>query len=51
VTLIIGIPLYGCIQAIWTPLYFKTALFTVAYYFATGVVRFSVEKQISWACS
>ena len=37
VTLIVGIPLYGLIQSWWTPLYLKTALFAVAYYFATGL--------------
>jgi len=37
VTLIVGVPLYGCIQAIWTPLYLKTAVFAVLYYFATGL--------------
>ena len=37
VTLIVGIPLYGCIQAIWTPLQWRTALFAIAYYFATGL--------------
>ena len=37
VSLIVGIPLYGLIQAIWTPLRLKTALFAVAYYFMTGL--------------
>jgi len=37
VTLIVGIPLMGCIAAFWTPVYLKTALFTVVYYFATGL--------------
>jgi len=37
VTLILGIPLYGCIQAIWTPLRLQTALFAVVYYFWTGL--------------
>ena len=35
--LIVGIPLLGCIQAIWTPLYWQTAVWTVAYYFMTGL--------------
>ena len=37
VTLIVFIPIYGCVQAIWTPLYLKTAIFAVLYYFATGL--------------
>ena len=37
VTLIVGVPLYGLIQAWWTPLQWKTTLFAVAYYFATGL--------------
>jgi stearoyl-CoA desaturase (delta-9 desaturase) len=37
VTLIVGIPLYGCIQASWAPLYLKTAIFAVVYYFWTGL--------------
>jgi hypothetical protein len=37
VTLIVGIPIYGMIQAYWTPLQWKTAVFAVAYYFATGL--------------
>jgi stearoyl-CoA desaturase (delta-9 desaturase) len=37
VTLIIGIPMYGMIQAYWTPLQLKTAIFAVVYYFATGL--------------
>ena len=37
VTLIVGIPLYGVVQAFWTPLYLQTALFAVVYYFATGL--------------
>ena len=34
---IIGIPLVGCVAAWWTPLQWKTAVFAVAYYFATGL--------------
>ncbi len=34
---IVGIPLYGCIQAFWVPLKWQTALFAVAYYFMTGL--------------
>lgn len=37
VSLIVGIPLYGLIQAIWTPLRMKTAIFAVVYYFMTGL--------------
>ncbi|RMZ87492.1 hypothetical protein DV736_g5281, partial [Chaetothyriales sp. CBS 134916] len=37
VVLIIGVPLYGCIQALWVPLQLKTAIWAVLYYFATGV--------------
>ena len=37
VYLIVGIPLAGCVAAFWTPVYLKTALFAIAYYFATGL--------------
>ena len=37
VVLIIGVPIYGLIQAIWTPLQWKTAVWSVAYYFMTGL--------------
>lgn len=37
VYLIVIIPLGGCIAAFWTPLDLNTALFAVAYYFATGL--------------
>ena len=37
VVLIVGIPLYGSIQAFWTPLYLKTAVWAVIYYFFTGL--------------
>ena len=37
VFLIVGIPLLGCVQALWTPLYWQTALWTVVYYFMTGL--------------
>lgn len=37
VFLIVGIPVYGLVQAIWTPLRLKTALFAVGYYFVTGL--------------
>ena len=36
-TLIVGIPLAGCVAAFWTPLRLSTAIFAVAYYFATGL--------------
>lgn len=35
--LIVGIPLYGCVQAFWVPLRPATAAFAVAYYFLTGL--------------
>lgn len=35
--LIIGVPLYGCIQAFWIPLHLKTAAWAVFYYYLTGV--------------
>jgi Fatty acid desaturase len=37
VTLIILIPLYGCIGAFWVPLHLKTAVWSVLYYFATAL--------------
>jgi stearoyl-CoA desaturase (delta-9 desaturase) len=37
VTLIVGVPIYGLIAAYWTPLYWKTAVWTVIYYFMTGL--------------
>ena len=37
VFLIVGIPLLGCIQAFWTPLYWQTAVWAIAYYFMTGL--------------
>lgn len=37
VILIIGIPMYGCIQAIWVPLQLKTAIWAILYYFWTGL--------------
>ncbi|GAQ45560.1 acyl-CoA desaturase [Aspergillus tubingensis] len=37
VTMIVLIPLYGCIQALWTPLRLKTAIWAVAYYFFTAL--------------
>lgn len=37
VFLIIGIPLYGCIQSFWVPLQLKTAIWAVTYYFFTGL--------------
>lgn len=37
VTLIVGIPIYGCIQAFWVPLQLKTAIWAVVYYFFTGL--------------
>ena len=37
VVLIVGIPLYGCVQALWVPMQLKTVVWAVAYYFATGL--------------
>ena len=37
VTLIVGIPIYGLIQAWWVPLRWQTAVWAVAYYFMTGL--------------
>ncbi|KIW36678.1 acyl-CoA desaturase [Exophiala oligosperma] len=37
VTLIIGVPTYGCVQAFWVPLQLKTAIWAILYYFATGL--------------
>lgn len=37
VFLIIGIPMYGCVQALWVPLQLKTAIWAVIYYFFTGL--------------
>lgn len=37
VAFIIGIPVYGCIQALWVPLQLKTAIWAVIYYFFTGL--------------
>ena len=36
-TLIVGVPLMGCVAAFWTPLYWQTALWSVVYYFMTGL--------------
>jgi stearoyl-CoA desaturase (Delta-9 desaturase) len=35
-----AIPLIGCIAAIYTPLRIETAIWSVVYYFATGLGRF-----------
>ena len=37
VTFILGVPLYGCIQALWVPLQLKTAVWAVLYYYFTGL--------------
>ncbi|KLJ06872.1 acyl-CoA desaturase [Blastomyces silverae] len=34
---ILGVPLYGCIQAFWVPLQLKTLIWAVIYYFFTGL--------------
>lgn len=36
-TFILGMPLYGMIQALWVPLQLKTAVWAFAYYFMTGM--------------
>ena len=36
-TFILGIPLYGCIQAFWVPLQLETAIWAIAYYYITGL--------------
>lgn len=37
VVLIVGIPLFGLVYSLWTPLRLYTAIWAVAYYFATGL--------------
>lgn len=37
VLFIVGIPLYGSIQAFWVPLQLRTAVWAVAYYYYTGI--------------
>jgi hypothetical protein len=37
VILIVGVPVYGMVQAWWVPLQLKTLVFSVLYYFATGL--------------
>ncbi|KAH6659717.1 acyl-CoA desaturase [Truncatella angustata] len=37
VTFILGVPLAGCVAAYWTPLHLYTAIFSVIYYFNTGL--------------
>src|ERR1700741_535246 len=37
ITLIVFVPLVGCYWALWTPLHLKTAIWTVVYYFNTGM--------------
>lgn len=37
VVLIVGVPLLGFLAAFWTPLHWRTLLFAVVYYFATGL--------------
>jgi len=37
VILIVGVPLYGMVQAWWVPLQLKTLVFSLLYYFATGL--------------
>lgn len=47
VTLIIGVPVYGCIQALWVPLQLKTAIWAVIYYFFTGLGITAGEHHLS----
>jgi len=37
VVLVVGVPIYGLAQAIWTPLRWQTAVWSIAYYFMTGL--------------
>jgi stearoyl-CoA desaturase (delta-9 desaturase) len=37
VTFVAGIPLFGFIMAYYTPLIWKTAIWTLIYYFCTGL--------------
>lgn len=37
VVLIVGLPAYGLVASYWTPLQWKTAVWSVAYYFMTGL--------------
>lgn len=37
VTFILFIPLYGLIQSYWVPLQLKTAVWSVLYYYMTGI--------------
>jgi stearoyl-CoA desaturase (Delta-9 desaturase) len=41
---IAGIPLIGCIAAVWTPLRLQTAIWAVLYYFFTGMGAFSARN-------
>jgi hypothetical protein len=43
---IAGIPLVGCIAAIWTPLRLETAVWAVLYYFFTGMGAFVIARKI-----
>jgi stearoyl-CoA desaturase (Delta-9 desaturase) len=37
IALIVFVPIYGMIQAYWTPLQWKTAVWAIMYYFMTGL--------------
>ena len=37
VFLIVGIPMYGTVQAFWVPLQLKTAIWSIFYYFCSGL--------------
>jgi stearoyl-CoA desaturase (delta-9 desaturase) len=49
-TFIIFIPLAGLISSFWVPLQFKTAIFSVAYYFfaGLGISTFSSSTLRGW---
>jgi hypothetical protein len=48
VTFILGIPMYGCIQALWVPLQLKTAVWAIAYYFITGLGITAGKSATEW---
>jgi stearoyl-CoA desaturase (delta-9 desaturase) len=47
ITFIVGIPVYGCIQALWVPLQLKTAVWAIIYYFFTGL-GITAGKLLAW---
>lgn len=49
---ILGIPLYGCIQALFVPLQLKTAIWAVTYYFFTGLgITAGMCSVLRYGCS